>query len=86
MNLKIFLDGTVDDDWEITDNPADIQHIYDSVLWEMEEYSGDTADDFVVLHDKTVYQILVILKATLNRKVADSEVLNDLQKLAQKDL
>lgn len=84
MNIKIFAEGTVDDDWAITDNPADLQHLYDEIIYEIEAYAGDTSDDFCVMHDKTVYQILVVIKTILSKKLADMEVLQDLRNLANK--
>lgn len=83
MNLKIFADGKIDDDWDITTDVSSLEHVYQELLWEMNEYAGDTRDDFVIIHDKTAYQLLVILQSVIQSKRADEIVINDLQKLSQ---
>ena len=69
----------IPEDWSITCYPADVQHVYEEIIWEIKEYEGDDVnEDFVVLHDKTVFQILTLLKAmgTMNGK-AESDIITD---------
>ena len=85
MNLNQF-DGQVidiDEDWDITDAPADIKHTYDEILWELKEYEGDCADDFAVLHDKTIYRVLLIFRMLMNKAGAEGELLDDLGDLSK---
>ncbi len=83
MNIKIFSEGEVEKDWSgITDSISDIEHVYEEMLFEMKEYADQSADDIIVLHARTVFQALVILKAVLSKKQAEGEVIRDLQKLA----
>ena len=86
MNLRQFIGPIIDidEDWEITGEYPDIKHVYEEILFELGQYEGETADDFAALHDKTVYQILVILKTFLNVKDAEDDVMNDLCGLAEK--
>jgi len=88
MNIKQFVDGNVDKDWVgITSEPSDIKETYEEILFEMKEYQDRSRDDFVVLSDKVVYRTLVLLKHVFQEKLlskfAESEVIADLQKLAQ---
>ncbi len=87
MNLKQFSGSEIDldPDWEITDAIPDIEHVYKEMLWELKQYEGDTADDFAVLHDKTIYQILLIFKKLISKGNAEGELLNDLGDLCQDD-
>jgi hypothetical protein len=55
--------GEIDEDWEITAYPEDVRHVYEELLWELKEYRGQVQEDFVVIHDKTAFQIAVLLKA-----------------------
>ena len=82
MNLKRFL-SDISEEWEIDTEYSSLKYLYDEILFEMQEYADDTAHDFVVLNDKTVYQILVVLKTISNIKESEGAVINDLKKLAE---
>ena len=80
MNLKIFTGPIIDldEDWEVEqDDWGTVKHVYEEILWELEQYEGDCNDEFVILHDKTVFQILVILKAYVVKRDAQDCVIND---------
>ena len=83
MNLKRFLES-VPEEWQIDTELSSLKHLYDEIIYEMQEYADDTASDFVVLQDNTVYQMLVILKAFINTKEADGNVQADLRRIAEK--
>ena len=72
----------IDGDWE----EPDAKRVYAEILWELEQYGDDgtVRDDFIVLHDKTVYQILVLLKQKINSDFAENDAINDLSELALK--
>jgi hypothetical protein len=81
MNIKIFMDGTVDEDWELQFELSDLENLYQEILWELKEYDGDCEDHFAIISDKNIFQLLVVLKSMINMKRSDGEVLLDLQKL-----
>lgn len=83
MNLERFLDS-VPEDWEIDAEYSSLKYLYDEILFEMLEYADYTAHDFVVLYDKTVYQMLIILKSLINAKDAGGDVQRDLKRIAEK--
>lgn len=82
MNFKKLING-IPAEWEMTNSLADIEHLYDDILWQLKEYEGDVSDTFVVLNDSTIYQIMLILQWVVNVKEAKNKVSNDLKKLAR---
>ena len=69
----------IPEDWEITAFPSDVKHVYEELLWEIVEYDGETSREFVIIHDKTVYQIAVLLKAMQGMAGEDEgDLLNDI--------
>ena len=83
MNLKQFIDPDIEEDWEITNSLPDLQHLRDEILWELKEYEGDTTNEFAVLHDKTIFQILVILNIQIATGDAEGYTLDALRRLAE---
>lgn len=84
MNLNIFTEP-LDEDWEITDSQADMQAVYDQILYEIKEDDGNAGKHCVALDEKTVYWILVLLKGRVSSAQADTEVVEDLKRLILKE-
>jgi len=80
MNLKQF-DGTLDEEWEITDSHSDMQAVYDQVLYEIKEDDGNCGKHYVALHEKTVFWLLVLLRGRIESGEADTNVQRDLLRL-----
>lgn len=58
------------EEYEITTEYADLEHLLGEIEWEIVEYDGDTNDEFVILHDTTVWQIMVVLRTLMAIKNA----------------
>ena len=84
MNLKQFLDGAMSEEFEMDVEHASLVHLYDSIIWQLEEYDGDVNDAFVVLHDHTIIEILIVLKTIIEKQESTDKVFDDLMKLAKK--
>ena len=50
------------DEQEITLNYADLKEIRDELIFEREEYDGDVAKDFVIIHDTTFDTVIKVLE------------------------
>jgi len=55
------------EDYEITLSYADLKHLKAEIEFEIKEYEGQTNDEFVTLHDSTVYQIMMIINMLIGQ-------------------
>lgn len=51
----------IKEEYEMLLNKADLVKLFQEIEYEIREYAGEVSDDFVLLHDSTVYQILQVV-------------------------
>lgn len=62
----------IEDCQQITTEHCDLKHLVNEIEFEIKEYADQIGDGFVILHDTTVYKVMLLLHMLIGKEEGKS--------------